>query len=47
MSGEVTPGCDVRSGAVLSGGGIRLLLKAFCARARQLPAGNSPPGSAG
>lgn len=47
MSSEVTPGRDVRLGAVLSGSGIRLLLKAFYARGHQLPAGNSPPGGAG
>lgn len=34
-------------GAVLSGGGVRLHLKAFPARAAQLPARNSPPVCAG
>lgn len=47
MSSEVTTRRDVRFSAVLSGVGVRLLLKVFPARAYQLPAGSSTPGRAG
>lgn len=47
VSSEVTTRRDIRFSAVLPGSGVRLLLKAFPARARQLPARNSTPGRAG
>lgn len=47
VSCEVVTVLDIRFGAVLSGSGVRLVIKALRARAHLLPDWSASPGSAG